>query len=430
MAPFRRSFTGPYVRRVIDDELDELLPQLPAVLIDGPKGVGKTATALQRCRTVRRLDRDAERAVVAADPDVMTGDDGPVLIDEWQRVPGVFDAVRRAVDEQHPAGGRFILTGSAPVSGSHSGAGRIATMRLRPLALSERLELETTVSFRSMVAGERPAVAGRCGLRLSDYAAEIVASGLPGLRHLDGRALARQLDGYLERIVDHELREAGFAVRRPATVRAWLTAYAAATATTTTWEKIRNAATSGIDDKPAKTTTIPYIELLTALRVLDPLEAWLPTRRHLSALTSAPKHHLADPALAARLVRRNAAQLLQGAGPDVAIPRDGTFLGGLFESLAALSVRTFAQASDAEVYHLRTKGGRHEVDFIVETEEGVAGFEVKLAAAIGDGDVTHLRWLQDQLGGNWTDLVVLNTGPEAYRRPDGVAVVPLGLLGP
>lgn len=425
----KRSFAGRYVRRIIDDELDELLGELPAVLLDGPKGVGKTATALQRSRTVRRLDRDSEREVVAADPEIVAVGDEPVLIDEWHRAPAVFDAVKRLVDDD-PSGGRFLLTGSAPLGGTHSGAGRITTMRLRPLTLPERLTIATTVSFRDLVSGAAPAVSGRCPLRLTDYVDEIVAGGFPGFRHLGGRALVRQLDSYVERIVDHDLRQAGFTVRRPATLRAWLTAYAAATATTTSWDKIRNAAASGTDEKPAKTTTAPYVELLTALRILDPVEAWLPTRNHLAALTAAPKHHLADPALAVRLVGRSGAQLLRGAGPDLPLPRDGTFLGGLFESLAALSVRTFAQHSDARVYHLRTKGGRHEVDFVIEWEGGITGVEAKLAGTVGDSDVNHLRWLRDQLGDSCRDLVVVHTGPEAYRRPDGVAVVPLGLLGP
>ncbi len=224
--------------------------------------------------------------------------------------------------------------------------------------------------------------------------------------------------------------EAGFAVRRPATVRAWLRAYAAATATTTSWDKIRNAATSGVDDKPAKTTTLPYIELLTALRILDPLEAWLPTNNHLASVASAPKHHLADPALAVRLVRTSAVRLLRGETPGPPTPRDGSFLGALFESLVALSIRTFAQNADARVYHLRTHGGRHEVDFVVEGAEGVVAMEAKLGATVSDDHVRHLLWLRRQLGDDCVDLVVVHTGSEAYRRPDGVAVVPLGLLGP
>lgn len=422
------SFLGSYRRRIIDDELDALFSQLPAVLLDGPKGVGKTATALQRCASVRRLDVDAERQIVAADPAVIALDETPLLVDEWQRVPAVFDTIRRLVDED-ARGGRFLMTGSAPTAQTHSGAGRITTMRMRPLTLAERGGGAPTVSLARLLEGTAE-IAGRSTMALVDYVAEMLASGFPGLRHLTGRALTRQLDGYIERIVDHDLAEAGFVVRRPASVTAWLRAYAAATGTTASWEKIRNAATSSVGDKPARTTTQPYIELLSALRILDPLEAWVPSSNHLSALTSLPRHFLADPALSARLVRLSATQLLHGTEPDVALPRDGTFLGGLFESLAALSVRTFAQNCDARTYHLRTDGGRHEVDFIVEGDHGVLGLEVKLSSTVRDGDVEHLRWLREKLGDGCVDLALLHTGPEAYRRPDGIAVIPLSLLGP
>lgn len=421
-------FLGAYVRRIIDDEIDELFAQLPALLLDGPKGVGKTATATQRCRSVRRLDVASEREIVEADPAIIGRDPAPLLIDEWQRVPAVFDAVRRLIDDD-PTGGRFLLTGSASTTQTHSGAGRITTLRMRPLCLSERRPPQHGVSFRELLAGHA-AIEGRTDLALADYAEEIVAGGFPGMRHLDGRPRDRQLNSYIDRIVDHDLPEAGFNVRRPATVLAWLRAYAAATATTTSWDKIRDAATSGVDDKPARTTTQPYIELLTALRILDPIPAWIPSSNHLHALTGAPKHHLADPALAARLVRASATQLLTGACPSTRVPRDGTFLGSLFESLAALSVRTLAQSCDARVSHLRTKGGRHEVDFIVEANGGVIAIEVKLSAAVNDSHVSHLHWLRNELGDDCIDLVVLNTGPEAYRRPDGVAVVPLAMLVP
>lgn len=282
-----------------------------------------------------------------------------MLIDEWQRFPAVFDAVRRLVDDD-PTGGRFLLTGSASTTQTHSGAGRITTLRMRPLCLHERRPPQRGVSFRELLAGTA-AIEGRTDLTLSDYAEEIVAGGFPAMRHLSGRPRDRQLDSYIDRIVDHDLPEAGFNVRRPATVLAWLRAYAAATATTTSWDKIRDAATSGIDDKPAKTTTQPYIELLTALRILDPIPAWIPSNNHLNALIGAQKHHLADPALAARLVRASASQLLTGVSPSASIPRDGTFLGGLFESLAALSIRTLAQRCDVRVSHQTSATRRRPV---------------------------------------------------------------------
>lgn len=421
-------FQGGYVRRVVDDELDVAFADLAAVLLDGPKGVGKTATAEPRCVTIRRLDKVAERVVIAADPSVIALDLPPVLIDEWHRIPEVWDAVRRLVDDDATPT-HFLMTGSAPTTATHSGAGRIATIRMRPLCLEERGIAEPTVSFQTLIRGERPRINGRCKLGLADYVDEIMAGGFPGLRHLTGPSLTRQIDGYLQRIVDHDLPEAGHNVRRPATVLAWLRAYAAATSTTASWESIRGAATGGTVDKPAKTTTVMYTELLKALRILDPIEAWVPSKNHFSRLASAPKHHLADPALAVRLLRRTRQHLLTGNEDHLPVPADGTLLGNLFESLVALSVRTYAQRCSAEVSHLRIDNGRHEVDFILDTGNGIVALEVKLSADIDDHDVRHLRWLKQELGDQLLDAAVITTGPEAYRRPDGIAVIPLGLLG-
>ena len=421
-----------YLRRVVDGDLDALFPQLPAVLLDGPKHVGKTRTALQRAATVRRLDRPAERLIAEASPDAAVVGPRPVLLDEWQRVPDVWDAVKRAVDDD-PSGGQVLLTGSAlfGVAATHSGAGRIQTLRMRPMTLPERGVSTPTVSLRTLLAGGREPITGESSIQLGDYVDEIVSSGFPGLEHMSGRALRAWLDGYLERLIDREFAEAGLKVRRPATVHAWLRAYAAATATTTSWEKIRDAASAGSDHKPAKTTTLPYINTLVALRILDELEAWAPGHNHLRRLTKKPKHHLADPALAARLVGVGRADLLAGRAGAVELPRDGTFLGALFESLAALTVRVLAQANEATVAHLRIEDGRHEVDLIVERADGrILALEVKLGSAVRDEDVKHLLWLRDVVGDQLVDAVVLSTGPSAYRRRDGIAVVPLALLGP
>lgn len=416
-----------YHRRIVDDEVDELMPDLPAILLDGPKGVGKTTTAQQRCVAARRLDDERVRTVIAADPTVIADDPRPLLIDEWQLVRPVWDVVRRLVDADR-AGGQFILTGSIPDRQTHSGAGRITSIRMRPLTLPERGVGAPSVSLGELLAGHR-GVGGRTNIDLVAYTNEILASGFPGMRGIGGRALTATLDSYIERIADHDLPGAGLAVRHPATVLAWLRAYAAATGTTASWEKIRRAAMAATDAGPAKTSTLPYIELLTMLRVLDPVPAWLPSNNRLTGLNQAPKHYLADPALAARLVKRSATQLLAGDMPDMVVPRDGGFLGGLFESLVALSLRVFAQSCGAEVFHLRTEGGRREVDFIIEGESGVIGIEAKLNAAVHDDDVKQLLWLRDKIGDRCVDTVVINTGPEAYRRPDGVAVVPLALLG-
>ena len=423
-------FQSGYVRRVVDADLDELLPHLPAVLLDGPKGVGKTATALQRAATIRRLDEPEQRAIAEASVSVAVSGSRPVLIDEWHRVPAVWDAVKRAVDES-PVGGQFLLTGSAPTGATHSGAGRIVSMRIRPLTIGERGAAPSAVSLQALLSGTTTAVEGTCQLGLEDYTDLILSSGFPGLQHLTGRALQVRLDGYLDRIVDTEMEEAGLKVRREATVRGWLRAYAAATSTTATWETIRGAATAGASVKPARSTTLPYVDVLGRLRVLDELPAWAPGINHLKKLTLAPKHHLCDPALAARLVGVTKPDLLEGKAGSVILPRDGTFLGALFESLATMSVRVFAQSAGARVAHLRVRDGAHEVDLIIERDDGrVLAVEVKLSGAVNDRDVRHLVWLRRTIGEQLVDAVVLTTGTVAYRRLDGVAVVPLGLLGP
>lgn len=421
-------FTTGYVRRILDGELDELLTSLPAILIDGPKGTGKTATALQRATTIHRLDRPAEAQPIIADPDRIASEPHPVLLDEWHRVPVVWDAVRRSVDDNMtPA--RFLLTGSAPTAASHSGAARITNVRMRPLCLQERLGLQPTVSLAAMFSNPAATVEGDTDVDLNQYVAEIVHGGFPGMRHLTGRALRAQLDSYLERIVDHDMALEGFNVRRPDSVMAWMGAYAAATSTTTSFEKIRKAATTN-RGQVAQTSATPYIELLKALRILDPVGAWIPSRNHLNKLTQAAKHHLVDPALAVRLLDLDVDHLLGGQEPDHSVVRDGTFLGALFESLTALTVRVAAQAAEARVRHLRLQGGRREVDFIVEKGRRVVGLEVKLAATVDDRDVRHLLWLKSELGDTCADVAVITTGRTAYRRPDGVAVVPLALLGP
>lgn len=348
-------------------------------------------------------------------------------------MPEAWDQVRRAVDADPKAHGRFLLTGSAWPSGlaTHSGAARIATVRMRPMTLGERGVGTPTVSLAALLAGTRPAVGGTSEVMLEDYVREILASGFPGLRGYGERALRAQLDGYLSRIVDRDFPELGHTVRNPAALRRWMAAYAAASSTTTSYEKIRDAATAGHANKPAKTTTIPYRDVLERLWILEPVDAWVPSRSRINRLGTPPKHQLADPALAARLLGVSAAQLLQGGDAGPRVPRDGTLLGALFESLATLCVRVCAQAGEAEVKHLRTHSGDHEVDLIVERGDGrVLAVEVKLGRSVPDDAGAHLRWLADQVGDELLDQVILTTGPEAYRRKDGVAVVPLALLGP
>jgi hypothetical protein len=419
-----------YRRRILDDTLDELQPHLRALSIHGPKGVGKTATAMQRAASVIDLSLAGQREIVSADPSILTGLPGPVLVDEWQRLPEVWDHVRRAVDAGSPPG-HFIVAGSSAPRGAvvHSGAGRIVPMRMRPLSVAERGIETPTVSLAALLAGDRD-LGGTTKLRLTDYVEEITASGFPAIRGLPPRVRRAELDAYLDNVVQREFPEQGYPVRRPAVLRAWLAAYAAATSTTAAYSKILDAATAGLANKPAKETTLAYRDALSSLWLLDAIPPWIPSRNHLDRLGQSPKHHLADPALAARLLGLDGSALLRAEQGSTDLS-EGTILGAFFEHIAALSIHTYAEAADARVGHLRTRNSDHEVDLIIQHPDArVLGIEVKLADRVEDADVKHLHWLRNRIGPDLIDAIVIYAGEHAYRRRDDVAVIPLALLGP
>lgn len=414
-----------YRRRTVDVVLDELMGYEAAIAIDGPKGVGKTATAAERADRVWRLDNDAERAALAADPEFESAPPGTLLLDEWQRYPAIWDSVRRQVDAGAPPG-RFLLTGSATPQaglGTHSGAGRIASVRMRPMALYERGGEEPTVSLRDLLSSSQTQVSGTSTRNAQGYFEAIVSSGFPEIFPLPERRVVRRLEDYLQRVIDRDMAEQGYPVRKPETLRRWMAAYAAATSTTTAYSTMLTTATGGEGVQPARSTTSAYRDHLMKLWLIDPVDAWEPRLGNpFKRLQGASKHQLADPGLAARLLGLTSEALSS--------PRGASMAGPLFEALATLSVRAAAQASDARVGHLRTQNGDHEIDLIVEGFDGeVVAIEVKLSAHVDDRHVTHLQWFRDRLGDRVADLVVLYSGKEAYRRRDGIAVVPLSLFG-
>lgn len=363
-----------YQPRIVDNELDELLPGLAAISVEGPRGVGKTSTALQRVDHVIRLDDPDQRQVIEADPRLLEPGEGSILIDEWQRFPYSWDYVRRAVDNHAPAG-RFLMTGSATPkkAPAHTGAGRIVSLRMRPLTLAERGVAQPTVSLQALLSGTVPEISGTTDMGVADYVAEIIGSGLPGIRSLPPRQQRTQLEGYLSYALTHEVVDASEFKRAPDGLRRWISAYAAATSSTSSYNILLDSATPGESEKPARSTSEAYRNALTQLWLLDPVPGWVPFTNALNQLTQSPKHHLADSALAASVLGLNADILLGRARG-----RFADLLGPLFKSLVTLSVRVYAQAHEAKVSHLRTRGGRKEIDLIVEGPGGtVAAYRGK-----------------------------------------------------
>lgn len=418
-----------YSRRIVDDEIAEIVAGLPAVLVTGAKGIGKTATAKRYAHTVLDLSNPATLELVQADRQAALNNNPPVLIDEWQIDPDIWNIARHQIDE-NPEPGRFIFTGSANVSHArlHSGAGRIVQMQMRPMSFAERGIEQPTVSLSALIAGDA-VITGKTEVSLATYVSEIVRSGFPGIRRHEASARKRLLKSYVDTALTAEVVSLGFTPKRPIALKSWFKAYAAAISTTASYNTIADAV--GQDVRPTKVTAENYREALAQLYLLEPVPGFLLSANKLNELGLAPKHQLCDPALAVAALGLSEEALL--AGQDVVSDtnlRNGAFLGFLFESLVTLSLRVYAQANGFDVGHVRTHRGNHEIDLIAYAEDGTAvAVEVKLGQNVSDADVKHLHWLKEQMGDRLKERVVVNTGAAAYRRADGVAVVPLALLG-
>lgn len=420
-----------YVPRIADGQLTDRLEALGAVVIEGPKACGKTATARQRAASEVLLDVDIDAArAVAIDPRLIL--DGPVprLLDEWQRQPRVWDAVRRAVDDRSTPG-QFILTGSATPNDDvprHSGAGRMSVMRMRPMTLFEQGHSSGEVSLGALMSGDGPEAA-RCGLDLLAYCERIVVGGWPQLLGAGSETATQFVRDYLDTIVKHDIDVVSGARRDPHLVRRFLHAYAQLTAQPARLSTIVARARGDVDEHgdqgapgPTRWSAEPYLRALRRLMIVDEVQAWSPSLRSRSRLISVPKRHLVDPSLAAGLMDCSPARLLG----------DLNTLGYLFESLATRDLRIYAEAQGGHAFHYREHSGDLEVDLVVEQTDGSwAGFEVKLGGDLIDQAAAALtRMANTRVARPPSALAVITATEFGYRRPDGVWVIPLGCLGP
>jgi predicted AAA+ superfamily ATPase len=416
-----------YVARIADTQLADRLTALGAVVIEGPKACGKTATARQLAASEVLLDVDVDAARAASiDPGLILAGPVPRLLDEWQREPRVWDAVRRAVDDRSRPG-QFILTGSATPSDEvprHSGAGRISVMRMRPMTLFEQGYSHGELSLSALLSGQAQAPA-RCDLDLPGYIDRIVVGGWPQLLGATPAAASRFVTDYLDTIVARDIDLVSGARRDPRLVRRFLHAYAQLSSQPARLSTIVERARGDVDEGeagPTRWSAEPYLRALRRLMIIDEVDAWSPALRSRSRLISVPKRHLADPSLAAGLLDCSPARLLG----------DLNTLGFLFEALATRDLCIYAEAGGGHLFHYRERSGDLEVDLVVEHTDGSwAGFEVKLGGAQIEQAAAALTRLAETRLTRPPSVLAVITGTEfGYRRPDGVWVIPLGCLGP
>lgn len=415
----------PYLPRIVEDEVGRSLQALGAVVLEGPRACGKTSTARRFAASEALMDTDVNlREAALLDPALVLEGETPRLIDEWQLVPTLWNHVRRMIDDRRSPG-QFLLTGSAVPSDDvvrHSGAGRLIRVRMRPLSLFESGVSTGRVSMKALLKGEAPR-APDSGVRIPDLVDAVVRGGWPRHADLPLEAAARAVRAYVDETRRVDLARVDGIQRDPERVGRVLVSLARSVATEVDLTTLASD-TGGAEGPVTRDTARQYLDALERVMVVEDQPAWTPHLRSRARLRKAPKRHFVDPSLAVAAL---------GAGRDDLLA-DLQYFGFLFESLVVRDLRVYAQAHEAEVLHYRDGSGL-EVDAVVRTRDRRwSAFEVKLGDHRVDEAAENLlrfrnRVDTERMGEPGTLAIITGTG-FAYRRTDGVAVIPIGTLGP
>lgn len=421
-----------YEKRLIDSILKEYVDELPAILLEGTKAVGKTETCKQLASTEYRMDNAAQRELLQNNPDIILQNSKPVLIDEWQLAPSLWSYVRHAVDDGLP-NGSVLFTGSSIRVNSrvHSGAGRIIRLKLRPYSIEERNLSDSYIRIEDLFNFDSKAtVNGETDKTLVDYLDEIYRSGFPGIRNKSERIRKVLLKSYVTNIAEHEFEENGFKILNPHSLLSWMRIYAASIGTETKQSTLINAATAS-DAIPSAPTISKYREALEILDITDEVQPFLPMGKIYGNLAKGTKHFMLDPAIALSLLGVEKDELIDYQVPKYVSKFHQTLTGQLIESFVYQSLVVYADVNDAQLSYYRNSRGTREIDFILQKGHRLILFEVKTNPDVKDSYVRHLNWFEDEIGDEFkVTKVLLNTGRYAYtRREDHVHVIPLALLG-
>lgn len=420
-----------YKNRIVEGLLEEYLQAFGAVCIEGPKWCGKTWTAAYHSNSEICIADPAgnfqNRSLAQMSPALVLSGEAPRLIDEWQEVPPLWDAVRVTVDQSHKKG-QFILTGSSTPNHKgvlHSGAGRIARLRMRPMSLYESGKSSGVVSLRELCEGRIEAqFTGEVELfSLIDY---IVRGGWPANQDIPLKQAAYLPKEYISAVLEDDIFRVDDIRRDSKKMELLLRSLARNEATTVTNKRLKDDIKE-IDDQDIVVETVAnYLDILKRLFIIDNQKPFESRLRSSVRVKQAEKRHLADPSLACALLKATPENLLG----------DLNTLGFLFESLCERDLKIYAESFGAELYHYQDYNNR-EMDAVISLPSGEwCGFEIKLGANQIDAAAASLLKIKKEIeaedNGRTPKMlcVICGLANAAYQRPDGVFVVPITALAP
>ena len=419
-----------YKARIADEILKKRLLGKGAVLIEGPKWCGKTTTAEQIAGSILYMaDPEKEkqnRTMAEISPGRLLKGEVPRLIDEWQIAPKLWDAVRFEVDHRDELG-QFILTGSAvPVSYEeihHTGTGRFSWILMRPMSLFESLDSNGEVSLKELFEAPEQ-IDGENHLDLNKLAFLVCRGGWPRAVDLDDEIALEQAFDYYDAVVKSDISRADGINRNPERVKRLMRSYARNQGSQATNSVLKDDIAANDADSLDTDTVYSYITALKKIFIIEEMEAWNPNLRSKTAIRTSNTRYFVDPSIAAAAL---------GLGPQDLIDDLNTF-GLLFETMCIRDLRVFADALNGKVYHYRDKT-ELECDAVIHLRNGSYGLiEIKLGGdkLIEEG-AENLKKLRDRIDTVKMKepsflLVIVGVGDYAYRRPDGVYVVPIGCL--